>query len=209
MARPPACRSPCQNPPPTGKDKLAGPAFTKGNNTYTSAPVVYRAPIPAPTAASALAPPAVNSTVRYSEADLQRIFRTVLETRSSTLTPQPIVFPDGPCERLLKATFPELYRGKTHMECYNFIQQWEDYFATAGAKKPNRVLFVATSFWEQALFRWQQHKAKNAGETDVPLIWVEFKAFLCWSLGKSRAFVDSIWRTIRRDSQYQQKEVMD
>ena len=62
---------------------------------------------------------------------------------------------------------------------------------------------------EQALFCWQQHKAKNAGETDVPLTWEEFKAFLRRSLGESRAFVDSIWRTIRRDSQYQQEEVMD
>ena len=59
------------------------------------------------------------------------------------------------------------------------------------------------------MFRWQQHKAKNAGETDVPLTWEEFKAFLRRSLGESRAFVDSIWRTIRRDSQYQQEEVMD
>ena len=59
------------------------------------------------------------------------------------------------------------------------------------------------------MFRWQQHKAKNAGETDVPLTWEEFKAFLRRSLGESQAFVDSIWRTIRRDSQYQQEKVMD
>ena len=215
MGRSPARRSPCRNPPPTGKDEPAGLALTEGNDTYTLALAMSHAttPAPAPPLAPLLAPAPVdaNATVRYSEADLQRIFRTVLEVRplAPAPAPQPLVFPDGPRERPLKARFPELYRGKTHMECYNFIQQCEDHFATAGAKGPNRVPFAAIFLREQALFHWQQHKAKNAGETDVPLTWEKFKAFLRWSLGESRAFVDSIWRTIRRDSQYQQEEVMD
>ena len=86
------------------------------------------------------------------------------------------------------------------MECYNFIQQCEDYFTTAKAKKPNRMSFIATFLWEQALICWQQHKAKNAGKTDVPLTWEKIKVFFCQSLGESQAFVDSIWKTIRRDS---------
>ena len=206
MARPPARRSPCRNSLPTGKDEPAGPAPTEGSDTYTPAPAVSRAPTPAPAPAPAppLAPAPVDAdaTVRYSEADLQRILRTVLEVRplAPAPAPQPLVFPDGPCERPLKARFPELYCGKTHMECYNFIQQCEDHFATAGAKGPNRVPFAATFLREQALFHWQQHKAKNAGETDVPLTWEAFKAFFYRSLGESQAFVDSIWRTIRRDS---------
>ena len=69
MARPPARRSFCQNPPSTGKDKPAGLAPTEGNDTYTPAPAVFCAPIPAPPAAPALAPAVVNSTVRYLEAD--------------------------------------------------------------------------------------------------------------------------------------------
>ena len=127
MARPPARRSPCRNPPPTGKDEPAGPAPTEGSDTYTPAPAVSRAPTPAPAPAPAppLAPAPVDAdaTVRYSEADLQRILRTVLEARplAPAPAPQPLVFPDGPRERPLKARFPELYRGKTHMECYNFI----------------------------------------------------------------------------------------
>ena len=119
MARPPARCSPCQNPLPTGKDEPADSALIEGSDTYTPAPAVSHASTPAPPAASALAPAAVDSTVRYSEADLHRIFRTVLETRPPA--PQPLVFPDGPCERPLKAKFPELYRSKTHMECYNVI----------------------------------------------------------------------------------------
>ena len=121
MARPPACRSPHQNPPPTGKNKPASLAPTKGSDTYTPFPAVSHTLTPAPPAACVLAPTTVNSTVRYSDADLQRIFRTVLETRPSVFAPQPLVFPDSLSKRPLKARFPELYCGKTHMECYNFI----------------------------------------------------------------------------------------
>ena len=121
MAKPPARRSPCQNPLPTGKDKPAGLAPTEGSDIYTPAPAVSRAPIPALPAALALAPANVDSTVRYSEADVQPIFRTVLETEPPAPAPQPLVFPDGSCERPLKTSFSELYCGKTHMECYNFI----------------------------------------------------------------------------------------
>ena len=215
MARPSAWCSPRRNPPAIGEDESIGSILTKGTDTYTPAPAVSRAstPAPAPTSAPPLAPAPVdaNAMVMYSEADLQLIFRTVLEARplAPAPAPQPLYFPDDPCERPLKARFPELYCGKTHMECYNFIQQCWDHFATTGAKEPNRMPFAATFLWEQALFYWQQQKAKNAGETDFPLTWEEFKAFLRWSLGESRAFVDSIWRTITLDSQYQQEKAMD
>ena len=69
--------------------------------------------------------------------------------------------------------------------------------------------FAATFLWKQVLFRWQQHKAKNASKTDISLTWEKFKAFLCRSLGKSQAFADNIWRTIRKNSWYKQEEVMD
>ena len=200
MARPLARCSPCQNSPPTDKDKPAGPAPIESSDSYTPAPAISRAPTPAPPAAPALSPSAVNSMVKYLEANLQRIFRTVLETTPPAPALQPRVFPDGPCERPLKPRFPELYCGKTHIECYNFIQLYKDHFTTIKAKEPNRVPFVVTFLWERALFCWQQQKAKNVGETNVPVIWEEFKSFLCQSLGKSRAFVDSIWKTIRRSS---------
>ena len=69
---------------------------------------------------------------------------TVLKARPPAPTLQLLVFPDGPCERSLKARFSELYRDKTHMEYYNFILQCKDYFATGGAKRPNRLLFATT-----------------------------------------------------------------
>ena len=127
MARPSTCHSLCRNLSLTGKNEPAGPAPTEGSNTYTPAPAVSRAltpaPAPAPALPLALAPIDADATVRYSEADLKQIFKTVLEARplAPAPAPQPLLFSDGPRKRPLKAKFPELYCGKTYMECYNFI----------------------------------------------------------------------------------------
>lgn len=204
MARPCARRSLRRNPPPTGKDDLAGAAPINDNGTPTCTPAVSLAPAPPPAPA-----PDVNPTVRYTEADLQRIIRTVLDARPPAPAPQALVLPEGPRKRPLKARAPDLYRGKTHMECYNFCRQCENHFATAGATGLNRVPFAATFFKKRALFCWQQHQRKYADKTDVPITWEEFKAFLQQSLGESKAFVDSIWNTIRKDFQYQLEEVLD
>ncbi len=95
------------------------------------------------------------------------------------------------------------------MECYNFCQQCEDYFATYAATGPNRIPFGASFLRNRINFRWQQHKQKLKAESLVPISWNEFKAFLRKALGDSRAFVDSYWTKIRRDFQYQQEEVLD
>ena len=95
------------------------------------------------------------------------------------------------------------------MDCYNFCQQYEDYFATAGATGPTRILFAASFLRDQISFRWQQYKQKHNANSAAPVTWDEFKAFFCRSLGDSRAFVDSYWRKIKRDSQYQLEEVLN
>ena len=147
-------------------------------------------------------PPAVKPSVpKYIDKDLQKILRTVLEARASPF--------DGIREKLLKARLPDVYRGKFHMECYNFCQQCEDHFATAGAKGPNRIPFAASFLRDRINFRWQQYKRKHEAESTVPITWEEFKTFLCRSLGDSQAFVDSYWAKIKRDSQYQQEDVLD
>ena len=71
MTRPFTCCSLCRNPPLTGKDEPAGPAPTEGSDTYILALAMSCAPILAPPVAPApaLAPAAVNSMVKYSEAD--------------------------------------------------------------------------------------------------------------------------------------------
>ena len=41
------------------------------------------------------------------------------------------------------------------------------------------------------------------------MTWTEFKKFLRKNLGNSRVFVDSIWKKVKDDSQYQDKSVQD
>ena len=41
------------------------------------------------------------------------------------------------------------------------------------------------------------------------ITWIEFKAFLRKNLGESKLFVDSIWRKLKKDSQYQLEEGYD
>ena len=129
-------------------------------------------------------PPAVEPLVaKYTEEDLQRILRMVLEARAPPS--------DGIREKPLKARSPDVYCGKSHMECYNFCQQCEDYFATARAKGPNHIPFATSFLRDRINFHWQQYKRKHKAESTAPITWEEFKTFLCRSLGDSQAFVDS------------------
>ena len=129
---------------------------------------------------------------KYTEEDLQRILRTVLEARAPPS--------DGIREKPLKARSPDVYCDKSHMECYNFCQQCEDHFATAGAKGPNRIPFAVSFLRDRINFRWQQYKRKHEAESTAPITWEKFKTFFRRSLGDSRAFVDSYWAKIKRDS---------
>ena len=155
--------------------------------------------------------PADTSTPKYSEDDLQWILKAVLEARvpapAPALVPAPVVS-EVPWEKL-KARSLDVYRGKSHMDCYNFCQQCEDYFATAGATGPTRIPFAASFLRDRISFRWQQYKRRHDTETSVPVTWDEFKAFLRRSLGDSQAFVDTYWGKIKRDSQYQLEEVLN
>ena len=157
MARSSARRSPWQNPH-DGKDELAGRTPTEGSDRRTPAPAASHAPTPAVITVVALlaaSGSANSSVVRYSEDDLQRILRTVLDSRplALVLAPAAALHYEGPRKRPLEARFPDIYWGKTHLEYYNFFQQCENHFATAGAIGLNRVPFAATFLKDTALFR--------------------------------------------------------
>ncbi len=124
----------------------------------------------------------------YSQQDLDRIIQTFLHVSK------------GGSGDKLKAKTPDVYRNRLHIECYNFCQQYEDHFATYGATRPNQIPFATSFLRDRINFRWQQHKWKLETESSVPISWDEFKAFLRKALGDSRAFVDSYWTKIRRDS---------
>ena len=46
-----------------------------------------------------------------------------------------------------------------------------------------------------------QFKRRQDGEVAL-ITWTEFKAFLQKNLGESKSFVDSIWKKLKKDSQY-------
>ena len=139
MARSYICQSPQQNFWPTSKDKLIAAAPTKGSSTPTSTSVVLCASTPA----QAPLLISTNSMAKYFKKDLQQIFKTILEAKAPVLTSQPLVFPNRPYKRLLKARFLDMYCDKTYMEYYNFFLWCKDYFATAGAQGQNRISFTA------------------------------------------------------------------
>ncbi len=79
----------------------------------------------------------------YSQQDLDRIIQTFLQNSKSGFGNK------------LKAKTPDVYRGSSHMECYNFCQQYQDHFATYGAIEPNWIPFAASFLRDQINFRWQ------------------------------------------------------
>ena len=112
----------------------------------------------------------------------------------------------GPQEGQLKARFPDLYYGKSHMKCYHFGQQCKDHFDTAGAIRSNRTLFATFFLCKRISFRQYQHKRQGQVKL-LPLI--NFKAFFGKNLSDTQAFVDTTWSRVKRDSQFQQEEVQD
>ena len=83
---------------------------------------------------------------KYTEKDLQKIFRMVLERQ--------VPLSNGICEKPLKAKSSDVYHGKSHIKCYNFCQQCEDHFAIGAAKDPNRILFALSFLRNRIIFRW-------------------------------------------------------
>ena len=157
--------------PPKSSDKLSDqPAKTSG----TKSPV-----------ANALV--AATHISKYSKDDLQRIFKAVLEAQApasalaptpalapaSALAPAPALAPASIVSELprekLKARSPDIYCEKSHIDCYNFCQQCEEYFATAGATGPIRILFATSFLWKQISFCWRQYKWRHDADPLVPV----------------------------------------
>ena len=179
MAGPCAYCSPRRNPPPAGKDKLAGAASTKGSGTLTPTPVVSRALTPAPATSPAVAPSSDN-----------KLFQQFMKAYLEAQVPGRTEVDPKPCKQPLKARLPDLYYGNSHMDYYRFCQHCEDHFKIAGAKRPNKILFADSFLHGSVTQQWLQHKQHRNGA--VPMTWPEFKKFLQKKLGDSKAFVDSV-----------------
>ena len=108
---------------------------------------------------------------KYSKDDLQQIFKTVLEAQTPAPTPTPaLTASEEPQDKLLKARSLDVYCEKSHIDCYNFYQQSENYFATARATGANKILFATSFFWDQISFHWQKYKWIHDADSSVPVI---------------------------------------
>ena len=175
----------------TGRSKPEELASDAGAPTSSDAGAVTR-----------VSAPASSPVLKYTEEDLQKIEKYYMD-----LFIQAKVQEQAPQEQAIEVRFPELYFGKSHMECFEFCLQCEDHFDLAGVTGFNRTTLAASFLRGRINFRWQQHKRRHL--VDRPLSWDDFKAFLHKNLGNTKAFVDSVWRRFNRDSQYQKEEVMD
>ena len=132
MAEPHARRSSCRNHLFAGKDELAGAAPTEGSGIPIPTPVMSRAPTPAPATALTTAPSSDN-----------KLFKQFIKAYLEGQVPGQIEIDSEPHKQLLKARFPDLYYGNSHMDCYWFCYQYKDHFETALAKEPKGIPFAA------------------------------------------------------------------
>ena len=164
--------SPCINTPvdPAGElDELAvaqGPARRSNAGSDEASTEALTPP-------EASTPPLVLPTSEDLFTKFIKVFMETMQAQAQALAESR--------ERPLKARTPETYSGKSHMDCYHFCQQCEDYFETSGATGMNRTPFAATFLRGAISLRWAQHKRCHKRAT--PITWSEFKAFLQKDLG--------------------------
>ena len=156
-----------------GSDK---PGLSEAPTRLFKAPTGLFKAFAGPPQASLAQDPGANC---YSEQDLDKIIQTFLHTSK-----------DGSGDKL-KAKTPNIYCNRSHIECYNFCQQYKDHFATYEVTEPKQIPFATFFLWDQIDFHWQKHKCELESESLVLISWNKFKVFLYKALGNSRAFMDS------------------
>ena len=152
MAGPCACRNTFLNLNPTSKYELTGASLTESSSIPTPTPVVTHAPIPALATTHAAAGSLDNKLFKQFK-------KAYLEAQVQS---RPEVDPE-PCKQLLYARFSDFYYGNSHMDCYQFCQQCEDYFKTTKAKGLNRIPFAALFLDGSVTQQWFQHKQYRDG----------------------------------------------
>ena len=131
---------------------------------------------------------------------INKLFKQFMKTylKSNQRPKQP------PTERgeTLNTKVPKVYYVKLYIDCYHFYQRCKDYFETARATKANRNLFAAFFFRGNISLRWTQFKCHHQDEELNPITWAVFNVFLQKNLGKSKSFVDNIWKKLTKEIQY-------
>ncbi len=122
---------------PLGSNKLGpseAPACSEASAGSPEAPL-------GPPQAPLLSMPQDPGANRYSQQDLDRFIQTFLYASKI-----------GSGDKL-KAKTLDVYRGRSHIECYNISKQCEDHFATCETTGPNRIPLAALFLWDQINFR--------------------------------------------------------
>ena len=137
-------RSPRVNTPvnPAGElDELAGAQSpVKRSNTGSN-----EAPTKALTLPEASTLPLV-PLIKDLFTKYMKVFMETMQAQAQALA--------EPWERPLKARSPKIYSGKSHMDCYYFCQQCEDYFEISGATRMNCTPFTAIFLCGAISLRW-------------------------------------------------------
>ena len=131
-------RNSCINPPTDilkKQDELVG-APERSNAGSNGAPT----PLEAPTS------PLVSPPFKDLFTKFIKVFMETRQAQGQVLA--------EPREHPLKARTPETYWSKSHMECYHFYQQYEDYFEKSDATRTNHTPFVASFFCGSISLRW-------------------------------------------------------
>ena len=105
-------------------------------------PMALLGPFKAPNRPFQALPPQNPGANQYNQQNLDKIIQTFFHASKSRSRDK------------LKAKTPNIYGGRSDMECYNFCQQYENHFATYGATGPNRIPFAAFFLCNQVNFRW-------------------------------------------------------
>ena len=130
-------QSPCVNTPVNPAEELnklvgAQSPAKRSNAESNEAPI--EASTPLETLTLTLIPPtSENLFIKFMKVFME----TIQAQDQEQLEPQ---------KRLFKARTPETYPRKSHMDCYHFCQEYEDYFKMSGAIGINRTPFAATFF---------------------------------------------------------------
>ena len=142
------CRSPCVNNPvdPAGElNELVG-AQGLGRGSNAGSNEVLTSP-------EASTPPFVPPT---SDDLFTKFIKMLMETTQAQA--QALAEPQ---ECSFKSRSSETYSGKSHMDCYYFCQQCEDYFETLGARRMNCTLFATIFLRGPISLKWAQHKRRH------------------------------------------------
>lgn len=146
---------------------------------------------------------------KYIEDDLQQIVKTILGVQPFIGHGQDRRTSKNPPEWASQLKVLEVYKSKSYMNYYNFIQKCKEYFATSKFRGCNRVLFAVTFLRKKALNQQQQYRCKIEVKILIPPTWAEFEVFLQKSLGETHIFIDNIGQKFHKVSQYQLENVID